>query len=138
LKGEETNQTSILIVDDECGVRTELTYLLEEEGFRVQEAPDGVKAKTYLEERPYNIIITDLLMPDMDGMELIDYIKTAHPSSKIIAISGGGDFFDEGDDTKKYLQSSKKYGADHILNKPFEYPDLLEIVKAIVQSKKVK
>ncbi len=79
------------------------------------EAPDGKVALWIYKEKPADLIITDIIMPEKEGIETIMELKREFPDVKIIAISGGGK-----GDAGQYLDMAKKMGADNTLAKPFE------------------
>ncbi len=105
---------SILIIDDEELVRLTVRQMLEDAGHKVAEAENGLDGIQKLKDFKADIVITDLLMPEMEGLETISELRSSRPELKIIAISGGARF--KGVD---YLNSAKKLGAQEILPKPF-------------------
>jgi two-component system, cell cycle response regulator CpdR len=96
---------------------------LEEMGYLVKEACDGHDASLFLGEISPNLIITDLLMPGKDGVELIREVRHDHKGIPIIAISGGAKLVPD-----TYLKLAHTLGADHILAKPFTPQELLYVV----------
>jgi YesN/AraC family two-component response regulator len=118
---------SILIIDDEEQIRTMLRNLLERLGYEVVEAPDGKKGIRLFRKSPTDLIITDIVMPEKEGIELIMELKQEFPDVKIIAISGGGH-----NDPENYLSLAKELGAQRIVAKPFEKEDLLKAVRELV------
>jgi len=128
----ELDKKSILVVDDVDGVRRELTLLLEEEGYDVDQAANGKEALNFLQEYPIDLVVTDILMPDVDGIILIKEIKEKYPQIKVIAISGGGKLIKlEGE--HNYLSSAKLIGANAVLKKPFNSDELLVLVKSLLE-----
>ena len=119
----------ILLIDDEKQVRSMLKIALEEAGHEVYEACSGKEALKSYRSHPTDLIITDILMPDMDGLEAIMQFKQADPSVKIIAMSGGG--YSSG---KMYLDSARQFGATYALEKPFGMDELLATVQAALES----
>ncbi len=117
----------ILIVDDEAQIRTMLRKILEDAGYEVSEAPDGKVALWIHKEKPADLIITDLIMPEKEGIETILELKKDFPDVKMIAISGGGK-----GDLATYLDLARKSGADSALGKPFEKEELLKEVKDLL------
>lgn len=109
---------SILVVDDNAPVRQVVRTMLEEERFVVVEAEDGLRAIRLLQESYFDVVITDLVMPDCDGIELIRTIKARYSTTKILAISGVGS-------ATLYLKTARMLGADGILEKPFSRVALL-------------
>jgi len=80
----------ILLIDDDAPVRRTLRKMLERQGYEVEEAPDGKAGLTLYQENPADLIITDLIMPEMEGIETIMELRRRFPDVKIIAMSGGG------------------------------------------------
>lgn len=117
----------ILIVDDEEQIRRLLRNLLEREGYRISEAGDGVAALKCQREDPADLIITDIYMPEKEGLETIPELRQLSPEVKIIAISGG-------DKTGKtnFLQVAITFGANATLAKPFDLHEVVRIVKDLL------
>ena len=114
----------ILIIDDEPQIRSMLTLMLEREGYEVVEAPDGVDGIKIYRQNPADLIITDLIMPNKDGIGMIIDLKKEFPNVKIIAMSGGGLNKPDG-----YLKGAKKLGAACTLTKPIDREEMLEAVR---------
>ena len=113
---------SILIIDDEAGVRALLRTVLEMAGYEVTEATNGREGLERYRHRPSDLIITDIGMPEMNGLELTLALTGQFLDAKVIAISGvGGD--------QNALNLAKLLGARHILQKPFSMPQLLKAVR---------
>lgn len=115
---------SILIIDDEPQIRSMIRLILERAGYEVSEATDGVEGIRRFREKPSDLIITDLIMPNKDGIGMIIELKKDFPGVKVIAMSGGGLNRPEG-----YLRGAKKLGASFTLSKPINRQDLLRAVK---------
>jgi CheY-like chemotaxis protein len=115
---------SILIIDDEAQIRSMIRLILEREGYVVAEAPDGIEGIRLFRQNPADLIITDLIMPNKDGIGMMIELRKEFPDVKIIAMSGGGLNRPEG-----YLAGAKKIGALHTLAKPINRQELLRIVK---------
>jgi len=115
----------ILVVDDEELARFTIRDILETAGHEVDEATNGNEAISSQTADPFDLIITDIVMPEKEGVETIIELKRDYPDLKIIAISGGGR-------TKNvdYLKLADEFGADKILAKPFSEEELLERVDA--------
>ena len=118
----------ILIVEDDAQVRAMLRQMLETAGFIVREAPDGKKALQRWQERRPDLVITDVLMPEMDGFEVITALRKQDPIAKIIAITGGG-----ATKLTNLLPAARHLGASRTLQKPFERQDLLQQVRELLQ-----
>jgi DNA-binding NtrC family response regulator len=118
---------SILIVDDEPGIRELLGIMLESYGHSVVTAEDGIQAPKVMATRPIDVVITDLLMPERDGLEFITEVRKKYPKVKIIAMSGGGHVARE-----SYLRIAKTFGAHYLLEKPFNQSDVLGAVETVL------
>ena len=121
--------TRVLIIDDEAPIRSMLKLMLERDGYEVAEAPDGMEAIRIYRQNPADLIITDLIMPNQDGIGMIIAIKKEFPDVKIIAMSGGGLNKPEG-----YLKGAKKLGAACTLTKPIDRDEMLRAIKDVLQS----
>lgn len=113
----------ILVVDDNEQMRKMLGLLLERAGHEVLETANGKLAMNLLKRGPVDLVITDIIMPEMEGIDLIMAIRAMYPHLKIIAISGGGKI-----DPRLCLKIADKLGADRILQKPFSKSAILSIV----------
>ena len=118
----------ILIIDDESQIRSMLRLMLERVGYEIAEAPDGIEGIRQYRENPADLIITDLIMPNKDGIGMIIDLKKEFPKVKIIAMSGGGVNRPEG-----YLDGAKKLGATRTLTKPIDRDEMLKAVKDTLQ-----
>lgn len=120
----ENNSISILIVDDEEHTRLGYAEVLRLEGYSVDVAENGKVALKKMEENDFDIIVTDLRMPEMDGMALIENIRKIKNEQKVIVITAFGTF-------KTYKQA-KDVGITIFLNKPVRAKDLKEAVSQIL------
>ena len=114
---------SILIVDDETGVRKLMRAILENEGYSVLEAAGGNEA--ILQYGKYNpdLVVTDLLMPDKDGIETLFELRQMNCDAKVIALSGGGRICSE-----SYLNYAMKLGATAAIEKPFTSEEFMTVI----------
>ena len=117
----------ILVVDDEAHMRLMLEDLLDTE-YEITLAANGREAKELMANGNFDLMITDLVMPEMNGIDLIMAIKHANPNQKVIAISGGGGISGRFD----YLPVVQLLGADKIFAKPFHLHELMAAVKLIL------
>jgi len=121
---------TILVVDDNAKILKILGDALESAGHQVWLAADGeVGLREFRRLRP-QLVITDLIMPNKEGLELIMALNQERPCPKIIAISGGGEFTPE-----LYLPMAKEIGADAILGKPFLPSVLLATIDRVLNEK---
>ena len=108
---------SILVVDDEQEICVLIQQWLVAAGHSVVVASSGLGACAAMKERRFDLVVTDVLMPDGDGLDLIAELKVAQPNARIVAISGGGRYV-EGED---YLKLAQGVGAHAAVLKPFEW-----------------
>ena len=128
---------NILVIDDEPDVRDAIKRVLDRAGYSVRTADSAVDALLELERLPTDVVITDIIMPKIDGVQAIESIRKAFPSVRIIAISGGGNFGitayqPTAITTTAYLASAEKAGAHLVLTKPFESVDLIQAVEKVL------
>ena len=106
----------ILVIEDEDGLRRILVRALNAEGYEVQEAKNGKEALKLHGTTEAELVITDLFMPEMDGMEVLMALRKQSPNLKVIAISGGGSLYNP----DEALKVAWKLGAHAAIDKPFE------------------
>ncbi len=114
---------SILVVDDEEELRELLRLVLEASGYAVAWASNGKEARRILARENFDVVLTDLLMPECDGLELIGELVKKRPQVAIVAMSGGGHVAGE-----HYLQMAKSFGAHVLLSKPFAHEGLFAAI----------
>ena len=120
---------SILLVEDDVQLRSMLKIVLDRAGHEVQEAGNGKEALELYTKSPADLIVTDLVMPDKEGLETIMEFRRSYPDVKIIAMSGGGRT-----GAQNYLDLAKKFGADYIVTKPFSNKEILDGIQIVVPS----
>jgi len=118
----------ILVLDDEDQIRRMLRRILEKEGHVVFEAEDGGEGVAVCENDPVDLVITDILMPNKDGLETILALRSNKPGVKIIAMSGGG----QGMPSEGCLILASDLGADAVLQKPMSKSDLLATIAQLL------
>lgn len=128
---EDAAIARILVVDDEPQMRRAVCDNLVAAGYVVAEAENGSIAETLLGMQPYDLVITDIIMPEKEGIETLQEIRRRHPRTAVIAMSGG----DAGGGSG-FLDIALKLGADRILRKPFRRAELLAVVEDALQSHK--
>jgi CheY-like chemotaxis protein len=123
---KRSTSPKVLIVDDDIQVRTFLATLLETEGYTVLQAADGKQGQALCDQGDISLLITDLVMPEQEGLETIHAIRHHWPKLPIIAISGafGG----------AYLELAKKLGAEAVIRKPFQPDAILGEVRRLTHS----
>jgi len=117
----------VMIVEDDASLREMLKEALEKRKYTVIAASDGREALAKFRPSVIDLVITDLLMPEEDGLKVIMKVKEKKPETKIIAISGGGKA-----GPGSYLLIARKLGADQVFSKPFLPSELIQKVKDII------
>jgi DNA-binding response OmpR family regulator len=117
----------VLIIEDETALRVLMREVLEKAGYDVLEAVDGEQGMRLFSEQPCEVVITDILMPNKEGLETILELSEQAPDVKMIAISGGG--VGLGDDL---LDMAKDFGAQYALRKPISMKSLVKMVTELL------
>ena len=117
----------ILVVDDDDQVRTVLRLILERAGHTVSDAADGHQALAEFRNEVPDLVITDIVMPEMDGIETIMELRRHHGDVKIIAVSGGGRVHPH-----DCLNWASKFGVDYTFTKPLDRRELLAAVDELL------
>ncbi len=120
---------TILVIDDEYAIRDSLSEMLSLSGFEVRTACHGKEGMRMMDQAPANLVITDIVMPEQEGLETILQLRRHHPQTRIIAISGGGVAAGQG-----YLRAAHSMGADRTLSKPFAFRELKETIDEILKT----
>jgi DNA-binding response OmpR family regulator len=116
----------ILVIDDEQLLRSTVVMILTRAGFTVEEASDGQAGIAMFHKNPPDIVLTDIFMPNRDGIEIIKELKHASPQTKIIAMTGGGKLR-----MMEIASAAQALGADYVLDKPFDSESLLAAINAV-------
>jgi DNA-binding NtrC family response regulator len=117
----------ILIIDDDTSMRSVLRRTLDRAGYQTTEASDVHGAIQLLATATFDAVVTDLLMPENDGIELIIHLRKENPRMPVLAISGGGRVSAE-----DYLEMARTLGATRVLAKPFEHDVFLATIREIL------
>jgi CheY-like chemotaxis protein len=120
----ERARPRILIAEDDAQVRRFLSHVLREEGYEVEAVPDGAVALDLHRKHPAQLVLLDMYLPGVDGLETMIRLRQEFPKLPIIAMSGGGHL-----EKEDLLDMAKRLGADAVLSKPIEKKTLLEGVK---------
>jgi DNA-binding NtrC family response regulator len=118
---------TVLVIDDEAAMRKMIRTILESAQYQVIEAPNGNEGLRLFREHLPALVISDILMPDKEGIETIREIKQVNPKARIIAISGGGRTA-----RADFLKMAEKFGAMESLKKPFRRNDLLACIERVL------
>ncbi len=116
-----------MIIDDEPAVRKTVRTYLERAGYQVAEAGDGRTGLRFHAAAPADVIITDIFMPDFDGIETIRELRRVAPGVKVIVVSGG-----DSTGTLNMLDDAKLLGADRAFHKPVRPEELLGAVREML------
>jgi DNA-binding response OmpR family regulator len=118
---------TILVIEDNANMMNMMKDLLNRSGYHVLAAVDGsVGMKIYSEAKP-DLVITDIIMPEKEGLEVVMDLVKEFPRPKIIAMSGGGMM-----DPQTYLSLAEKLGADEVIQKPFRPAELLALIEKLL------
>ena len=135
--GQSGPAARLLLVDDERDVRASMARVLERAGFAVRLADSAEQAIASLRVEAVDLVITDVIMPRQNGVDLLKALKEEFPAIAVIAISGGGNFWPQGYKpeaitTSAYLAAASRAGADGVIAKPFEIAELLDVVRSVL------
>ncbi len=115
------NSVSVLVVDDEAGVRSVLEQILQLKGYTVHGVASGREALEYLKARPVDLVLSDVVMPEISGLELLQVIKKQYPHIGVVIITGHGDVYT--------VKQALSLGADEYLTKPFRGDEVALIIE---------
>ena len=118
----------ILIIDDTDEMLAMLQKVLRRSGHEVLAANNGEAGLRCLQQQPIDLVVTDIFMPEKDGIEIIRNLRRHHPQVKVIAISGGGEV-----SPQSYLTIAEKLGAARTFYKPFNVKEFLQAVHKLVE-----
>ena len=118
---------SVLVIEDERNLRNIVCSILRQAGHDVVEVEDGCEVTEEILNQDLDLVITDILMPEKEGIQTIIELHRNNPQLKIIGMSGGGM-----DGPEHYLDMAKEFGADDTLQKPFSKEKLLKTVDAVL------
>lgn len=119
--------TTLLLVDDDEMVRYALKKYLSRAGFDVTEADNGASAQRLIKANSFDLVITDIIMPEVEGLEFIHTLQMHHPDLPIIAISGGGRIC-----KAEHLTMAEALGVKATLSKPFDPEDLVSAIRTLL------
>lgn len=113
----------VLVIDDDPKVRSVVARFVELEGHTVVQAENGKEAIDQLQGDPADLVISDIFMPEMDGIEVLIQLREHFPDAKLVAMSGGGAIA-----ASHVLKTAKVLGAVAVLEKPFDLEDIRELL----------
>jgi CheY-like chemotaxis protein len=113
----------ILVIDDNIAVRNTIVHMLQAEGYEVVSAEDGRRGLAVFRSAKPDLVVTDIIMPEKEGIETIRDIRDVSPKAKIIAMSGGGRI-----GNTDFLTIARALGASEVIAKPLDPDDFLEVV----------
>ena len=116
----------VIILDDDSMILEISKVTLQNAGYEVITIDNSLELNHYLSQDYYDLLITDIFMPNKEGMEIIQEVKEVYPSMKIIAMSGSVGYGD-------VLTVAKNLGSHQILSKPFSCQDLVDVVKETLE-----
>ena len=119
--------TRILVVEDDEQVRTMLCMTLRQAGYETIEADSGRTAREAQSRQPADLVVTDIIMPEEDGLETIMYFRKNYPQTRVIAISGGGRVA-----ARDFLKDAQLLGAAATFQKPVDRGQLLGTVRELL------
>ena len=117
----------ILVVDDEAAVRLMVIHALELDGHQIEQAADGNEALARFPVFRPQIVVTDILMPNKEGIETMVELRKLDKAVKIVAMSGGGRTRN-----LSFLDLARKFGADSVINKPFGLDQIRDTVRGVL------
>ena len=118
---------TILIIDDDDAIRATMRKILERAGHQVRDAGDGDRGLRIFRDHGADLVITDIIMPEKEGIETIQELREEDPEMPILAVSGGGRV-----DPTEPLTDARLLGADETLAKPFTVEELQETVERLL------
>jgi len=117
----------ILVIEDDLAVRELMLQTLTKAGYQVFAAEDGVEGVNLFREKNPDLVITDIVMPQKEGLQTIIELRQQAPDVKVIAMSGGGR-----NDNGDYLKLARKFGARKTVTKPFLRDEMLAVVREVL------
>jgi len=123
--------SKILLIEDDATMGSMLSQLLSRNGYEITHVEDGEKGIAELKENQFDLIITDIVMPEKEGLETITEIRKSLKKMPIIAMSGGGK-----NPADTYLEFAKTLGADTTFTKPFDTKEFLHAIEKCLRSNK--
>ena len=114
----------ILIVDDETDLRTLLRHILTAQGYQTTDAEDGEEAIELIKRHKFDVALLDIQMPNINGIQVLKYIKEHSPQTKAVMLTGYADL--------KHAMEAKEFGARDFIGKPYKLEDVLSTIEHIL------
>ena len=118
----------ILVVEDNEDLRLIIKDILEDAGHDISQACDGAEVEEILSIQPVDLVLTDIIMPEQEGIQTIIRLRKQFPDLKIIGMSGGGSL----GNAEYYLEMAQEFGANAALQKPFSKTQLIETIQELI------
>lgn len=118
----------ILVIDDEADLRATFQERLTLEGYQVWTASNGRKGLQVYQDHSFDLVITDVLMPELDGLEVVRTLRRFNPTIPIIVMSGGGNR------NLDFLVEAEEFGATRTISKPFRHDELIAMIHDLLSS----
>lgn len=122
-----TDGTEVLLIEDDDQLRVLLSKVLSRAGYVVREACNGREGVAYFDQFDPDVVVTDIVMPEQEGLETISILRARGGNTKIVAMTGGGRFSPD-----NYLSIAKQLGAHAVLPKPFSGKELLKVLSSLL------
>ena len=126
----DPSKVNILVVDDEPGIRDLLSFELGSKGYHVVTASDGLDALDHIKKERFQVIISDLMMPNMDGMKLLEETKKLDPGAEVITMTGYG--------TVEAAVNAIRKGAYDFIQKPFNIDEMFALIEKAMEKSELK
>ncbi|MBI5167416.1 MAG: sigma-54-dependent Fis family transcriptional regulator, partial [candidate division NC10 bacterium] len=125
-----TEQVQVLIIEDEAGMRDLLQKVLGRQGYTVRVVAEGKDALKLLEEETFDLVLTDVVMPGVDGMDILRFVKRERPETTVIIMTAFG--------TIDSAVQAMKEGAYHYISKPFKMEEILVVLEKALEEKRLR
>ena len=126
---DDFTKRRVLVIDDDPDIRNTMRWILESEGFVVALAGNGREALALQRRQPADVVVTDIFMPEQDGIETIWQLREEFPDVSIVVVSGGG-----AAEGSNYSFVARELGVRKTLRKPFDPQELIDVVRQLARS----
>ncbi len=118
-------KTRLLIVDDEDDLRELLSQVLSNSGYEIQTASDGAQALSVLKSATFDVVLLDIQMPKVDGIQVLKHLKSHKPQTKTIVLTGYADL--------RNAMEAREFGAKDFISKPYKLEDVLSTIERVLK-----